>query len=156
MSSAFEKFLLFSALIVVFLAADLHAQSITAAINGGEIARGSQARGIVTMSIPGGLHVNSNHPSSEYAIPTTVSITASGAKVGSVTYPRGANRKFEFSENAINVYQGTVRFPFTVNVPEGFKGNVVRLRAVVKYQACTNEVCYPPKTKDITFTARVR
>ena len=156
MSSGFVKVLLFSALIVVFVAADTRAQNITAAINGGEVTRGAQARGTVTMSIPGGLHVNSNRPSSEYSIPTTVNITASGAKVGSVTYPRGANRKFEFSENAINVYQGTIRFPFSVKVPSNFKGDVIRLRAVVRYQACTNEVCYPPKTKDITFTARVR
>ena len=72
------------------------------------------------------------------------------------TYPRGVNRKFQFSETVINVYEGTVRFPFTITVPAGFRGNTVSVRAVVRYQACTDEVCYPPRNKEITMTARVR
>jgi len=107
------------------------------------------------LSIPGGLHVNSNRPNSEYAIPTTARVSGTGVRVSGVTFPRGKNRKFQFSENSINVYDGTVRFPFTVTVPATFKGNIVRVRAVVRYQACTDEVCYPPKSKEITLTARV-
>ena len=150
-------FLILIALFVFSLsAAELRAQSISGSITGRAVAKGSTARGVVTMSIPGGLHVNSNRPSSEYAIPTTVRITGQGIRVRSVSYPRGQNRKFDFSENLINVYEGTVRFPFTFSVPAGFRGNTVRLRAVVRYQACTNEVCYPPKNKEITLTARVQ
>jgi DsbC/DsbD-like thiol-disulfide interchange protein len=134
----------------------INAQNISGSISGGTVTRGSAARGFVTMSIPGGLHVNSSRPSSQYAIPTTVQISGRGVRVGAVSYPRGANRKFEFSENPINVYQGTVRFPFSITVPANFRGDQVRLRATVKYQACTNEVCYPPKSKEITITARIR
>lgn len=108
------------------------------------------------LSIPGGLHVNSSRPASEYAIPTTVRLSGAGVRISGPTFPRGVNRKFQFSENTINVYEGTVRFPFTVTVPTGFKGDTVRLRAVVRYQACTDEVCYPPRNKEITITARVR
>jgi hypothetical protein len=107
------------------------------------------------MTIPGGLHVNSNRPSSEYAIPTVVSVRGSGVKVTGVTYPRGKNRKFQFSENPINVYEGRVNFPFAVTVPAGFRGNAIKVIATVRYQACTDEVCYPPKTKNVTLTARV-
>lgn len=132
------------------------AQTITGSISGGTAARGSTARGVVTMNIPSGLHVNSNRPSSEYAIPTTVRISGPGVKVGAVNFPRGSNRKFQFSESLLNVYEGRVSFPFTVRVPSNFSGNTIRLRATVRYQACTNEVCYPPRSKAITLTARVR
>ena len=132
------------------------AQTVSGSIGNGSVARGSSARGSVVLSIPGGLHVNSSRPASEYAIPTTVRLSGSGIKVSGPTFPRGVNRKFQFSENVINVYEGTVRFPFTVNVPAGFKGDTVRVRAVVKYQACTDEVCYPPRSKEVTLTARVR
>ena len=132
------------------------AQTVSGSIGNGSVARGSSARGSVVLSIPGGLHVNSSRPASEYAIPTTVRLSGSGVKVSGPTFPRGVNRKFQFSENVINVYEGTVRFPFTVNVPAGFKGDTVRVRAVVKYQACTDEVCYPPRSKEVTLTARVR
>jgi DsbC/DsbD-like thiol-disulfide interchange protein len=134
----------------------ISAQSISGSVAGGTISRGGSSRGVITMSIPGGLHVNSNRPSSEYSIATTVTVTGRGVRAGRVSYPRGENRKFGFSETPINVYQGIVRFPFTLNVPANYRGNTARLRAVVHYQACTNEVCYPPKNKEITFTARVR
>jgi DsbC/DsbD-like thiol-disulfide interchange protein len=137
-------------------AAMASAQTVSGSIGNGSVARGSSARGSVVLSIPGGLHVNSSRPASEYAIPTTVRLSGSGIKVSGPTFPRGVNRKFQFSENVINVYEGTVRFPFTVNVPAGFKGDTVRVRAVVKYQACTDEVCYPPRSKEVTLSARVR
>jgi DsbC/DsbD-like thiol-disulfide interchange protein len=132
------------------------AQTVTGSIAGGSVQKGKAARGTVVLSIPGGLHTNSNRPGNKYQIPTTVRLTATGARVSGPTYPRGVNRKFQFSETVINVYEGTVRFPFTVTVPAGFRGNTVSVRAVVRYQACTDEVCYPPRNKEITITARVR
>lgn len=132
------------------------AQTVTGSIGKGTVERGDSTRGNIVMTIPGGLHVNSSRPSSEYAIPTVVTVRgASGVRVSRVTYPRGKNRKFQFSENLINVYEGRVKFPFTVTVPENFKGNTIRVTAAVRYQACTDEVCYPPRTKNVVLTARV-
>ena len=141
---------------VISFAVAASPQNITGSITGGSVAKGASARGVISISIPAGLHVNSNRPSSQYAIATTVKLSGQGVRVGAVSYPRGTNRKFEFSETALNVYEGTVRFPFSITVPSGFKGDIVRLRATVRYQACTNEVCYPPKSKEITITAKVR
>ena len=150
------RIIIFAVVSLLLFVAAAGAQNISGSITGGAVSRGSNARGVIVMSIPGGLHVNSNRPSSQYSIPTTVRLSGPGVRVGAVSYPRGANRKFDFSESPINVYEGTVRFPFTVRVPANFRGNTVRIRAVVKYQACTTEVCYPPKTKEITLTAAVR
>ena len=140
----------------LLLTAAASAQTITGSISGGTVQKGKAARGTVVLSIPGGLHTNSNRPGNRYQIPTTVRLTAAGARVSGPTYPRGVNRKFQFSDTVINVYEGTVRFPFTVTVPAGFRGNTISVRAVVRYQACTDEVCYPPRNKEITITARVR
>ena len=131
-------------------------QTVTGSLGGGSAARGSAVNGTIVMSIPGGLHVNSNRPASEYAIPTTVRLTGSGVKLSGVRYPRGRNRKFQFSESPINVYEGRVSFPFTVTIPRNFRGKTVRVRAVVRYQACNDEVCFPPKNKEVTITARIR
>lgn len=132
------------------------AQEVSGSISGGTVQKGKSARGTVVLSIPGGLHVNSNRPGNRYQIPTTVRLSSAGARVSGPTYPRGINRKFQFSDTVINVYEGTVRFPFTVTVPAGFRGNTVSVRAIVRYQACTDEVCYPPRNKEITMTARIR
>ena len=142
----------------VFAAAafSANAQSVSGSISGGAVEKGKSARGTVTLNIPGGLHVNSSRPGSKYAIATGVRVSSPGAKVSGLTYPRGRNRKFTFSENSINVYEGRVSFPFTISVPAGFRGNSIRVTASVRYQACTDEVCYAPTSKTAAFTARVK
>lgn len=154
MQHGFLRSIILSTFAVGLFAFAANAQNITGSITG-PVIKGKPARGTVSISIPAGLHVNSNRPSSQYAIPTTVTLSSSGVKLGAVSYPRGTNRKFEFTETPINVYEGRVSFPFTVTVPAKFTGDTVRVRATVKYQACTNEVCYPPKSKEITITAKV-
>lgn len=150
----FSAILSLSFIFLAGLAFETNAQTITGSI--GTVSRGGSVKGSIVMSIPGGLHVNSNRPNSQYAIPTTIRVSADGARTSAIIYPRGRNRKFGFSDDAINVYEGRVTFNFTLTVPKNFKGNTVRVRAVVRYQACTDEVCYPPKSKEITLTARVR
>jgi hypothetical protein len=134
----------------------VNAQSVSGSIGKGTVTRGSATRGTVIISVPPGLHINSNRPNSPYAIATSVRVSSPGARVGGVSYPPGRNRKFAFSENTINVYEGRVPVNFNVTVPQNFRGDVVRVRAVVRYQACTEEVCYPPKTTEVTLSARVR
>ncbi|HXF43781.1 MAG TPA: protein-disulfide reductase DsbD N-terminal domain-containing protein, partial [Pyrinomonadaceae bacterium] len=111
----------------------------------------------ITLSLPDGLHVNSFRPLSEYSIPTTVRLSATkGVKVYGPTYPRGKTKTFQFSKNPINVYEGVVNFPFTFIVPTNYTGKTVTVRAVVRYQACTDSICYPPKTQTVLITARVK
>lgn len=153
--SLINRFLFTAVLIFAGTIGWANAQTVTGSIEKGTVSRGDRARGAVVLSIPSGLHVNSNRPASEYAIPTSVRMTGSGVKVSSVRYPRGKNKKFQFSETPINVYEGRAVFPFTVTVPKNFRGSFVRVTAIIRYQACTDEVCYPPKTTEILLTAKV-
>lgn len=155
-TSAIYSFLIVMLFFVVGAVQNLAAQTITGSIEKGLVSRGDTARGRIVMTIPAGLHVNSNRPSSEYAIATTVRISAPGLSVSAVGYPRGKNRKFQFSEELINVYENRVAFTFSVNVPPGFRGRTIHVRVTVRYQACTDEVCYPPSSKSIMLTALVQ
>ena len=133
-----------------------NAQSVSGSIGNGTVTRGAAAKATVILSIPGGLHVNSSRPGSEFAIATSVRATASGAKIGAVNYPRGSNRKFAFSDDTLNVYQGRTAFSFNVTVPASYKASTISVRVTVRYQACNEEVCFPPKTKSVTLTAKVK
>ncbi len=108
------------------------------------------------MNIPDGLHVNSNAPKSEYAIPTRVTVSAENATAGAVSYPPGKMRNFSFSEVPISVYEDRVVFGFNVSVPKSFSGTFLKLKAQVRYQACTDEVCYAPRTETVYLNVRVR
>jgi hypothetical protein len=138
----------------LFIIGEAQAQTISGSI--GKVSKGSTARGTIVMRIPGGLHVNSFRPKSEYAIPTRISVEGSGVNAYGVTYPAGKMRKFAFSDEPISVYEGVAYFGFKVTVPKNYRGNTIRVKANVRYQACTDEVCYAPKTKSIWITARVR
>ncbi len=141
----------------LFFIGEANAQTISGSIGNGSVRKGTTAKGFVILSIPKGLHVNSYRPQSEYAIPTRMSVSgASGLKAFGVTYPAGKMRKFEFSDEPISVYENSAALGFKVTVPSNYRGNTIRVKAEVRYQACTDEVCYPPKTKSIWITARVR
>lgn len=153
-----ELFVSVSILAFVFAlgaAANAGAQTVSGSITDGKVSRGKTARATVILDIPEELHTNSNTPGSEYAIATTVKATAAGVEIGPVNYPAGHDKKFEFSEDSLSVYEGRVEFTFDVTVPRSFKGTELNVEVSVRYQACTNEVCYPPKTKKVTLTAKV-
>jgi len=131
------------------------AQSVSGSLQA--VHKGTAARATVYLSLPGGVHANSNRPGNEYQIPTVVKVTPPrGVIVGRVSYPAGRNRKFAFSETPINVYEGRVPFTFTVKVPANYKEKTVRITASVRFQACTEEVCYAPKTRSVTLTGNVQ
>src|SRR2546423_323898 len=137
------------AAVIVLAGLAANAQSVSGSIAGGSVTRGTAARATVVLSIPAGLHVNSSRPSGEYMIPTSLRASAHGVKIGPVKYPRGHDRKFEFSEHTINVYEGRATFTFPVTVPTSYRGATVAVRVAVKYQACSNEACFAPKTKNV-------
>ncbi len=140
----------------VFAVQEAQAQTVSLRVGKGGLSKGKTGRANVVMNIPGGLHVNSNNPKSEYAIPTRVTVSGEGVSTGSVSYPPGKMKKFSFSETPISIYENQVSFGFNVSVPRNFSGNIVRLKAVVRYQPCTDEVCYSPKTKTVYLNVRVR
>jgi hypothetical protein len=142
--------------IVAAAAVSAAAQDVTGTLDEAAVTRGSTFKGTIVLAIPKGLHVNSNKPNSEYAIPTTVRVSGAGFKTAAVKYPEGTNRKFQFSDSELNVYEGEISIPFSVTLPKSFRGNTLSVKAIVRYQACTEEVCYPPKNKEIVMTAAVK
>jgi DsbC/DsbD-like thiol-disulfide interchange protein len=156
MIKQFFRIGILAAAVMVLGAAGANAQSVSGSIANGSLTRGTPARATVVLSIPGGLHVNSSRPSGEYMIPTRVTASAAGVRIGPVVYPRGRDRKFEFSEHTINVYEGRVVFTFPVTVPASYRGDSVVVRVAVKFQACSNEACFAPKTKNLKLKARVQ
>ena len=115
--------------------------------------QGSTFQAAVVMDIPRGLHVNANKPLGKYAVPTVVRVEAPrGFRVTPVTYPRGSVRTFSFGgadATRLAVYEGRTVFRFNVSVPAGHPLQVETVRVNVRFQSCTDEVCYPPAARDL-------
>lgn len=158
-NKTFEKLFFCLALIFGAFVFNVNAQGnvdLSGSIGNGKLQRGKTATATIVMDIPGGLHVNTNRPGNQYSIPLKIRLTGAGLKFGAVAYPRGTVKKFSFSEDQLVVYEGRATFRFTVNVPANFKGETVKIRAVADYQSCTDEVCYRPRSSEVTLSASVK
>ena len=122
---------------------------VSGSLSPGKVQRGRTVRGTIVMDIPRGYHVNSNRPLEKFLIPTQLKIEApSGVRVGPILYPRPQLRTLKFSKNRVAVFEGRTTIRFTVTVPAGFSSNSVELKARLRYQSCSDEVCFPPQSKE--------
>jgi hypothetical protein len=113
----------------------------------------------IPLVVKEGYHVNSNKPTEEYLIPLKLTWTSTGAlEGGEITYPKPLMEKFEFSEpdKPLSVYMGkfdlVAKFKVAANAPAGPGVASGKLR----YQACSNKACYPPKTVDVAVGYQVQ
>lgn len=119
--------------------------------------RNAQLQVKIPVVVKEGYHVNSNTPNEEYLIPLKLTWTSLGAlEGGTVTYPKPEAEKYEFSDKPLSVYTGgfdlVANFKVAANAQVGPGAAVGKLR----YQACSNRACYPPKTLDITVSYQVQ
>ena len=91
-----------------------------------------------------GFHVNSHTPKSELLIPTNLTLQpAAGVKASTIEYPAGTAYSFSFEPGEkLDVYTGA----FTVKVPVVAEAGSHTVDGVLRYQACDNAACYPPKS----------
>ena len=114
------------------------------------IGRGRTVQGTIVMDIPSGYHANSNRPLERFLIATQLQIEApQGIRVGPILYPRALLRSLKFSKNKVSVFEGRTTIRFSVTVPRDFKGNSAELKARLKYQACNDDTCFPPQTREV-------
>jgi len=119
--------------------------------------RNAAVQAKIPVSVRPGFHVNSNTPTDEYLIPLKLTWTAAGAlEGGSVTYPKPSLEKYEFAEKPLSVFTGNfelvANFKVAANAPAGPGAAVGKLR----YQACNDRACFPPKTVDVTVPYQIQ
>lgn len=110
-----------------------------------------------TFRVEKGYHINSNTPSAEELIPTQLHFTLPGEIViGKVQYPPGEMRSFPFDPTQkLSVYSGDVVIHAMVIAPAQAQPGPLTVHGELKYQACDNNACYPPKKLPITFNVRI-
>ena len=111
----------------------------------------------IPVSIDKGFHVNSNTPAEDYLIPLKLVWNPGGGLIGGdVTYPKATLEKYEFSEKPLSIFTGdfslVVNFQVAPDAPAGPGVKVGKLR----YQACDNKACYPPKTVEVSVPYQVQ
>jgi len=101
----------------------------------------------LAVTVDPGWHVNAHEPDRPYLIPTELEVQApGGTSIAAVRYPDPVIRKLAFAGGApLRLYEG--RFIIAVVLEGAPVGHVTgRLR----YQACNDERCLPPRVLPIT------
>lgn len=99
----------------------------------------------VVLKIRPGFHVNAHEASEDFLIPTEVTAEVpAGLRTVAIHYPKGALRKFQFTQKPLNVYEGSVIVGINMQALADAPLGAQKIALKVRYQACTNEVCLPP------------
>lgn len=102
-------------------------------------------------------HINSSHPLTEELIPTQLHFSLPPEVVfGKLQYPAGKTMSFPFDPSTkISVYSGDFAIKGIVLAPGQASSGTYTIHGELKYQACDNNACYPPKKLPFTFNVKV-
>lgn len=115
--------------------------------------KGQSAQLAIQLEVSEKWHINSNEPLEDFLIPTEVTFQSpDGVTTGRVYYPEAHLYQFDFSEEKVAVYEGTVHLITSVSVDESFTGGAVTIDGILTYQACNNTSCLPPQEQAFTAT----
>jgi hypothetical protein len=104
-----------------------------------------------------GFHINSNAPKSEFLIPTKLNMNVpTDVALGKIEYPAGQDLSFPFSPNdALNVYTGDFTVKLAVHPLHSVVPGKYVMHGFLRYQACDNAQCFPPKNLPVNFEVKV-
>jgi hypothetical protein len=107
--------------------------------------------------VPPGYHINSNTPKSEFLIPTALKMDLpTDIVLGKIEYPAGEDKNFPFSpDEKLSVYSGDFTIAVGVHPLHSVVPGKYIMHGVLRYQACDNAACYPPKNLPVSFEVKV-
>src|SRR5215471_17343012 len=121
------------------------------------VAQGKSAVVPISFRVASGYHINSNRPKSEYLIPTVLKLDATtDIAVTGTKYPEGKDMSFAFApDEKLNVYTGDFSVGVRVHPLRDVQVGKYAVRGTLKYQACDNTACYPPKQLPVMFDVKI-
>ncbi|HWR51885.1 MAG TPA: protein-disulfide reductase DsbD domain-containing protein [Bryobacteraceae bacterium] len=113
------------------------------------VKRGAVAEAKLTVELQPGFHVNSDKPADEYLIPLRLRWEPGGLAATETVFPKAEARSYSFSQKPVSVF--TEKFPIVTRfkAADGATVGPGFLTGKLRYQACTEDRCFPPKTIEV-------
>jgi cytochrome c biogenesis protein CcdA/thiol-disulfide isomerase/thioredoxin len=117
---------------------------------------GSPIRVALTVTLPEGLHVQSDAPRDPSLIPTALTIDApAGVKVTQLVFPHPTDFAQEGQAQPLRVFEREFVVGAELEVDRGLPAGELTIPARLRYQACNDKVCFRPITATTGWTLRV-
>jgi hypothetical protein len=119
--------------------------------------RATQTMVDLNFRVASGFHINSNAPKSEFLIPTSLKMDLpTDIILGKIAYPEGKDLAFPFSpDEKLNVYSGDFTIAVAVHPLHAVVPGKYVMHGALRYQACDNAQCFPPKALPVSFEVKV-
>lgn len=119
--------------------------------------RGSTQSVGFTIQVKSGYHVNSNAPADEFLIPLRLTFAGDApVQLSAVQFPKPTMEKLQFSEKPVSVFQGDIRVSATLKAGSDAATGLTHLLGKLRYQACNDRACLPPRTLEIKVPVEIR
>lgn len=120
------------------------------------IKRGETFTQKVPLHLKAGFHVNSNTPAEDYLIPLKLSWTPGVLAAEQITYPKPQMENYAFSKKPVSVFSGTFQVETRFKVPANAPAGASTVTGKIRYQACNERECLPPKTLEIQLPVEIQ
>ncbi|MDE3198187.1 MAG: hypothetical protein KGN84_17700 [Acidobacteriota bacterium] len=120
--------------------------------------KGGETTVTVKASLPAGYHANSNKPTYSYLIPLTLTWKSGPLEMASIAYPEPKTEHYGFqlaTDKPLSVVTGEFSIVTKFKVPAGAQTGPASEAGTLRYQACDNKACYPPKNIPVSVVVSV-
>jgi hypothetical protein len=119
-------------------------------------ARDSVVSAKLYVQLRNGYHVNSSTPADDYLVPLTLTWNASPLEVREIVYPKPKLESSVLSAKPLSVYTGDFEIVTRFGVPAKAPLGASVITGKLRYQACTNSSCLPPKTVEVRLPVDIQ
>lgn len=120
------------------------------------VAAGTTAHVDVAVTLEEGWHVNANKPLEDFLIATELTFPEDARYiVNKVTYPEHKLFTFAFSPDPLAVYEHAFSVGVDLDIAAGAPAGDLAFQGTLRYQACNDKQCAPPKSVPVNFTLHV-
>ena len=103
-----------------------------------------------------GYHVNSDKPTDEYMIPLKLTWDAGPLEARETIFPKPHLEKSEFAEKPLSVFSGEFEIATKLAAKPDASSGLGILNGKLRYQACNDKICLPPKTLDVKIAYEIK
>jgi thioredoxin:protein disulfide reductase len=117
---------------------------------------GTHARVALKVSLPEGLHTQSNTPRDPNLIPTVLTVDApAGVSVDEIVFPASTDLKQAGADQPLAVFEQTFAIGVQLSLAATVPAGDIVVPAQLRYQACDANLCYAPANAEVQWTLHV-
>jgi thiol:disulfide interchange protein len=129
---------------------------VTALIESTAVRAGSSVRVALRVVLPEGLHTQSNKPRDPLLIPTALTIdTPVGVTWDEVVFPPSTDFHSAGQDQPLAVFEHEFVIGVRLTLADNVATGDIVVPAHLRYQACDENLCYPPATANTEWTLKI-